>query len=60
VSSFITVWEAAGSFQKPGWLACCSRVSIRLLLFAMSKTLHQLGDLTVEFGEACVEFFHDI
>jgi len=26
----------------------------------MSKTLHQLSDLGVEFGEACVEFFHDV
>jgi uncharacterized protein YjiS (DUF1127 family) len=32
---------------------------MRELLFAMSKTLHQLSDLGVEFGEARVEFFHD-
>jgi len=25
----------------------------------MSKTLQQLSDLGIEFGEACVEFFHD-
>jgi hypothetical protein len=29
------------------------------LLCAMSKTLHQLSDLGVEFGEERVEFFHD-
>jgi hypothetical protein len=59
VSSFITVCEVAESFQKPGWLARCSSSSICLLLFAMSKTLHQLSDLGVEFGEERVEFFHD-
>jgi hypothetical protein len=32
---------------------------MRVLLFAMSKTLQQLSDLGVEFGEECVEFFHD-
>jgi hypothetical protein len=31
---------------------------MRLLLPATSKTLHQLRDLGVEFGEECVEFFH--
>jgi hypothetical protein len=30
------------------------------LLLATSKTLHELGDLGVEFGEVCAEFFHDI
>jgi hypothetical protein len=60
VSSFITACEAAGSLQKPGWLARCSNSSMRLLLGAMSKTLHQLSDLGVEFGEARVEFFHDV
>jgi len=31
-----------------------------VLLFAMSKTLHQPSDLGVEFGEERVEFFHDV
>jgi len=26
----------------------------------MSKTLHQLSDLGVEFGEERVEFFHEV
>jgi hypothetical protein len=33
---------------------------MRWLLFAMSKTLHELSDLGVEFGEERVEFFHDV
>jgi len=33
---------------------------MRWLLFATSKTLHELSDLGVEFGEECLEFFHDI
>jgi hypothetical protein len=59
VSSFITFCEVAGSFQKSGWLACCSSSALRLLLPATSKTLHELGDLVIEFGEERVEFFHD-
>jgi hypothetical protein len=55
----MTACEAAGSFQKPGWLACCSKDSICLLLFAMSKTLQQLSDLGVKFGEESLYFFHD-
>jgi hypothetical protein len=60
VSSFITDCDAAGSFQKSGWLARCSNSSMRWLLFATSKTLQQLSDLGVEFGEARAEFFHDV
>jgi hypothetical protein len=59
VISLITACEVAGSFQKSGWLARCSSSAMRVLLFAMSKTLQQLSDLGVEFGEDCVEFFHD-
>jgi hypothetical protein len=59
VSCFITACEVAGSFQKSGWLARCSKSSMCLLLPATSKTLHQLSDLGVEFGEERVEFFHD-
>jgi hypothetical protein len=59
LSSFITACEAAGSFQKSGWLACSSNSSILRALFAMSKTLQQLRDLGVEFGEVGEEFFHD-
>jgi hypothetical protein len=59
VSSFITVCEVAGSFQNSGWLARCSSASICLCLLEMSKTLHQLSDLGIEFGEDGVEFFHD-
>jgi hypothetical protein len=33
---------------------------MRWLLFATSKTLQQLSDLGIEFGEARVEFFHDV
>jgi len=33
---------------------------MRVLLFAMSKTLHQLSNLGIEFGEERVEFFHDV
>jgi hypothetical protein len=33
---------------------------MRWLLFATSKTLQQLSDLGVEFGEVYVEFFHDV
>jgi hypothetical protein len=50
----------AGSFQKSGRLACCSSSAMRLLLFATSKTVHELSDLGVEFDEECVEFFHDV
>jgi hypothetical protein len=60
VSSLIAACEAAESFQKSGWLARCSNSSMCVLLFAMSKTLHQPSDLGVEFGEERVEFFHDV
>jgi len=33
---------------------------MRWLLFATSKTLQQLSDVSVEFGEVRVEFFHDV
>jgi len=59
VSSLITACDVAESFQKLGWLACCSNSAMRWLLFATSKTLHQLSDLGVKFGEERVEFFHD-
>jgi hypothetical protein len=60
VSSFITACDVVGSFQKSGWLARCSSSAIRWLLFAMSKSLHELSDLGVEFSEERVEFFHDV
>jgi hypothetical protein len=59
VSSLITACDVTGSFQKSGWLARCSNSATRWLLCAMSKTLQQLSDLGVEFGEERVEFFHD-
>ena len=48
-----------GSFQKSGWLARSSSSAIRLLFPAMSKTLHEAGDLGVEFGQVGFEVVHD-
>jgi hypothetical protein len=41
-------WAAAASSQKPPWLACRSRSSMRDCLRSMSKMPPKLGDSFVE------------
>jgi hypothetical protein len=52
------VCDEVGSFQNSAVLASSSSLAMRLRLPATSKTLHQPGNLGVEFREVILEVVH--